>query len=132
MTKFTALMWAAAAAFSVSTAHAHHAFSAEYDIDQPFELRGKITKVEWINPHGWVYVDVTDAKGQVVNWAVEFGSPNALLRRGVRKTDLPVGEEVLVKGFRAKNGKPQIAGSNTKLTSGKSFYAGSEGTGAPE
>jgi hypothetical protein len=110
---------------------AHHAFSAEYDIDKPIVLKGVVSKVEWINPHGWVYVDVKDADGKTTNWAVEFGGPNALLRRGFRKTDIPIGATVEVKGYRAKNGKDQIAGSTVKLPDGRNFFAGSEGTGAP-
>lgn len=110
---------------------AHHAFSAEYDIDKPIAIKGVVTKVEWINPHGWVYVDVKDGSGKLTNWAVEFGGPNALLRRGFRKTDIPVGAEVNVDGHRAKNGKPQMAGSNVKLPDGRNFFAGSDGTGAP-
>ena len=114
----------------VGHADAHHAFSAEFDADKYIEFKGVVTKVEWVNPHGWIYVDVKDADGKSVNWAIEFGGPNALLRRGVRKTDLPVGSEVSVSGYRAKNGKSIIAGDTVTLPNGQSFYAGSEG-GAP-
>jgi len=116
----------------VSPAFAHHAFAAEYDIDQPITLTGTLTKVEWINPHGWVYVDVKDSSGKVANWAVEFGGPGALLRRGLRKSDFPVGIDVVVKGYRAKNGKEQVAGTNVTLPDGRNIYAGSENTGAPK
>ena len=119
------------AAFTTAPAFAHHAFAAEYDIDKPITLKGILTKVEWINPHGWVYVDVKDASGKVVNWTIEFGAPNALLRRGFRKTDFPVGEEVEVKGYLAKSGKAVIAATTVKLPDGRNFFAGSEGTGAP-
>ena len=115
----------------VAPAFAHHAFSAEYDIDKFIEFKGTVTKVEWVNPHGWVYVDVKDAAGKVTNWAIEFGGPNALLRRGVRKTDLPVGSEVSASGYQAKNGKPIIAGDTVKLPNGQSFYAGTDTGGAP-
>lgn len=121
----SALMWTSPSAM------AHHAFAAEYDIDQPITIKGKLTKIEWTNPHGWVYVDVVGADGKVVNWAVEFGAPNALLRRGARKDDFPIGGEVTVSGYRAKNGKEVIAGSNVKLPDGRDFFAGSEGTGNP-
>src|SRR5665213_2046004 len=70
---------------------AHHSFSAEYDVDKPITLKGTLTKLDWVNPHGWIYIDVKGEGGKVTNWAVEFGGPNALLRRGVRKTDFPVG-----------------------------------------
>ncbi|HMA50793.1 MAG TPA: DUF6152 family protein [Magnetospirillaceae bacterium] len=128
----TARLLAALFALAALPAAAHHAFSAEYDIDQPVTLTGTLTKIEWINPHGWVYVDVKDAGGKAENWAVEFGGPNALLRRGVRKTDFPIGGEVTVKGYRAKSGKAVIAGTTVKLPDGRDFFAGSEGTGNPD
>jgi len=122
---------AAALVWTPSSVEAHHAFAAEYDIDQPITITGRLTKLEWTNPHGWVYVDVQGADGKVVNWAVEFGAPNALLRRGARRDDFPIGGEVTVKGYRAKNGKEVIAGSTVKLPDGRDFFAGSEGTGNP-
>jgi hypothetical protein len=114
-------------------AEAHHAFASEYDIEKPITLKGTLTRLEWINPHGWVYVDVLDPKtGKVVNWAIEFGGPNALLRRGLRKTDFPVGAEVTVKGFLAKNGKPIANATNVTLPDGRAFFTGSSGgPGAP-
>src|SRR5262245_31479530 len=75
---------------------AHHSFSAEYDSNQPVTLKGVMTKMEWVNPHGWIYIDVKGPDGKVVNWAVETGSPNALLRRGLRKTDFPPGAELTI------------------------------------
>jgi hypothetical protein len=103
----------------------HHSFSAEYDIDKPVTLKGTLTKLEWVNPHGWIYVDVKEDDGKVVNWGVEFGAPNALLRRGLRKTDFPVGIEVVVKGYRAKNGSKTVNGTNVTLPDGRSLYTGS-------
>lgn len=111
---------------------AHHAFSAEYDANQPITLKGSLTKVEWTNPHGWIYVNTKDDSGKVVNWAIEFGSPNAMLRRGLRKTDFPEGIEVVVKGYRAKNGTPTINGTSVKLPDGRNLLVGSSGTGAPD
>jgi len=109
-------------------AQAHHAFASEYDIDKPITLKGVLTRLEWINPHGWVYVDVKDPKtGQLVNWAIEFGSPNALLRRGLRKTDFPVGSPVTVQGYLAKNGKPIANGTSVTLPDGRNFFTGSSG-----
>jgi len=110
---------------------AHHSFSSEYDINQPVTLKGKLTKLEWINPHGWIYIDVTGADGKVVNWAIETGSPNALLRRGLRKEDFPLGVELTVKGFRAKNGTATANGRSITLPDGRELFAGSSGTGAP-
>lgn len=115
----------------VQTALAHHAFSAEYDAQKPITLKGTVTKMEWTNPHGWIYVDVKDETGKTVNWGVEFGAPNALLRRGLRKGDFPEGIEVTVSGYRAKNGSPTVNGTSVKLPDGRDLYTGSSGTGAP-
>ena len=117
---------------SAAPALAHHAFAAEYDANQPITLKGNLTKVEWTNPHGWIHVDAKDESGKVVNWAIEFGSPNAMLRRGLRKTDFPEGIEVIVKGYRAKNGTPTINGTSVKLPDGRNLLVGSSGTGAPD
>jgi hypothetical protein len=113
------------------TAHAHHAFSAEYDAEKPFEVKGKLTKMEWINPHSFIYVDKVADDGTVTNWKVEFGGPNALLRRGLRKSDFPLGVEVNINGYLAKSGKSALIASTVLLPDGRSLYAGSEGTGAP-
>ena len=117
---------------AAAPAFAHHAFAAEYDAKQPIAIKGSLTKVEWINPHGWIYVDVKDDAGKVVNWSVEFGSPNAMLRRGLRRTDFPEGLVVLVKGYRAKNGTATINGTSVKLPDGRDLLVGSSGTGAPD
>jgi hypothetical protein len=79
-------------------ARAHHSFAAEFDIDKPVTLKGTLTKMSWVNPHGWIYIDVKEPDGKVTNWAVEAGAPNALLRRGLRNSDFPVGTEVVVEG----------------------------------
>jgi hypothetical protein len=104
--------------------YAHHAFAAEYDANKPVSIRGKLTKVEWVNPHGWIHVDVTDDSGRVTSWAVETGSPNALLRRGLRKTDFTAGLEVIINGYRAKNGTPTINGTSVKLPDGRNLFTG--------
>jgi Family of unknown function (DUF6152) len=106
-------------------AFGHHAFSAEFDIDKPITIKGTLTKLEWVNPHGWIYVDAKGDDGKMVNWAVEFGAPNTLLRRGLRKTDFPVGVEVTVKGYRAKDGGRNITGTSVTLPDGRSLYTGS-------
>ena len=88
---------------SNSTATAHHAFAAEFDRNQPIEITGKVSKVEWMNPHARIYVDVTDANGVTVNWNLEMGSPNGLMRRGWRRDSLKPGDAVTVTGWRARN-----------------------------
>jgi len=120
-------------ALSAATALAHHSFAAEFDANQPIQLTGTLTKMEWVNPHGWIYIDVKDQSGKVVNWAIEAGAPNALLRRGLRKTDFPLGSEVVVKGFRAKNGTPTANGQTVTFKDGRNFFLGaSETPGAPQ
>jgi hypothetical protein len=111
---------------------AHHSFAAEFDINQPVTLTGVLTRMDWINPHGWVYVDVKDADGTVTSWAVETGAPSALQRRGFRRTDFPVGIEVHVTGYRAKSGKPVANGRSIKLPDGRDFFLSPEtGVQAP-
>ena len=111
---------------------AHHSFSAEFDVNQPVTLRGTLTKMEWVNPHGWLHIDVRDPDGKVVDWAIEAGGPTALLKRGLRKTDFPPGIELVVSGFKAKNGTPTANGRSVKLPDGRDFFLGSSGTGAPQ
>jgi hypothetical protein len=103
---------------------AHHAFAAEYDARQFMTIKGSLTAVDWINPHAWLHVDVKDSGGKVVNWSVEFGAPNALLRRGLRKTDFPAGTEVVVDGYRAKNGTATLNGRSVKLPDGRNLFTG--------
>ena len=112
-------------------AFAHHSFSSEFDINQPVTLVGTLTKLDWVNPHGFIYLDVKGGDGKVVNWAIETGGPNALLRRGVRKTDFVLGSQITVQGFKAKSGLPVANGRTIKLADGRSLFAGSSGTGAP-
>jgi hypothetical protein len=113
-------------------ARAHHSFAAEFDVNQPVTLNGTLTKMEWLNPHGWIYIDVAQPDGKVVNWAIEAGAPTALLRRGLRKTDFPAGIEVVVEGYRAKGGAPRANGKTVKFKDGRNFFLGAgDAPGAP-
>lgn len=111
---------------------AHHSFSAEFDIDQPVTLQGTLTELEWVNPHGWIHMDVAGPDGEVVNWAVEMGNPTALLRRGLRKSHFPPGMELVVEGYKAKDRTPTANGITITFPDGRNVFAGSSGTGAPE
>jgi hypothetical protein len=111
---------------------AHHAFSAEFDANRPIKLKGTVTKMEWINPHSWIHVDVKEKDGKVVSWMVEGGAPNALLRRGFSKASLPPGTEVLVEGYQAKDGSTRANGRDITLPDGSKLFLGSSGTGAPD
>ena len=113
-------------------ARAHHSFAAEFDVNQPVTLNGTLTKMEWLNPHGWIYIDVAQPDGKIVNWAIEAGAPTALLRRGLRKTDFPAGTEVVVEGYRAKGGAPRANGKTVKFKDGRNFFLGAgDAPGAP-
>lgn len=102
----SALLIAAGVLNSATPALAHHAFAAEFDADKPVEVKGVITKAKFVNPHSWVYLDVKDGAGAVTNWGFEFGAVNALETRGLKKSDIRPGDEVVIKGFRSKNGGP--------------------------
>ena len=111
---------------------AHHAFSAEFDGNRPVTLRGTVVKMEWINPHSWITIDVKGKDGTVVSWMVEAGAPNAMFRRGFRKDSLPVGTEILIEGFQAKSGKNMANGRDLTFPDGRKLFMGSSGTGAPD
>ena len=110
---------------------AHHAFSAEFDANNPVSLRGTITKVEWINPHIWVHLQVAEPDGTLADWAVEGGAPNAMFRRGWNLESVPPGIEIVVEGYRAKNGENKANGRTIQLPDGSRLFVGSSGTGAP-
>ena len=110
---------------------AHHAFTAEFDAKKPVKLRGVVTKVELINPHSWIHVDVKNPDGTVTKWMVEGGTPNTLLRRGLTKNALPIGAEILVDGYQAKDGTNRANGRDLTFPDGKKIFLGSQGAEGP-
>ena len=111
---------------------AHHAFQAEFDANRPVTLKGTVTKMEWINPHAWIHIDVKKPDGKIESWMIEGGTPNTLLRRGLTKTSLPEGTEIVVDGYRAKNGSNRANGRDVTFPDGRKLFMGSSGTGAPK
>jgi hypothetical protein len=109
----------------------HHAFAAEFDAKRPIKLRGTVAKMEWINPHTWIHIDVKKPNGNVERWMIEGGPPNALYRRGFTRDSLPVGIEILVEGFQAKDGSLRGNGRDLTFPNGRRLFLGSSGTGAP-
>jgi hypothetical protein len=110
---------------------AHHAFAAEFDGAKPVTLKGTVIKMEWVNPHAWLHMEVKGPDGKAVAWAVEGGAPNALLRRGWNKNSVPPGTQLTVEGFRAKDGSNRANGREATLANGQKLFIGSSGTGAP-
>ena len=110
---------------------AHHAFSAEFDADKPIHLQGKVTRVEWINPHAWIHIDVPQQDGTMVRWMIEGGNPHNLFRRGFSKDIIPVGLEIVVDGYASKDGSRRANGRDLTLPDGRTLFLGSSGTGAP-
>lgn len=111
---------------------AHHSFAAEYDSNKPITLKGKVTKVDWLNPHSWVHIDVTDASGKTVNWQCETAPPNALYRQGWRKDSLKEGDEVTIDGFQAKDATATMTARSVTLANGRKMFAGSNTDGGPQ
>jgi len=109
---------------SVGSLLAHHSFTAEYDQHKPITITGKVTMMKWANPHAWVYLDV-ETNGKVVNWALETGAANALIRRGWKREDLPAGTVLKVEGWQARNGTPTANVSSITFADGKRLFAGS-------
>ncbi len=110
--------------------HAHHAFAAEFDANKPIHLEGVVTKMEWINPHAWIHIDVK-RNGKVEKWMIEGGTPNTLLRRGFTKNSLQMGTTIVVDGYQAKDGSLKANGRDLTFPDGRKLFLGSSGTGAP-
>ena len=116
---------------SVEPVLAHHSFAAEFDAKRPVKLRGMITRMEWINPHAWIHIDVKGPDGKIVNWMIEAGTPNTLFRRGFTKDSLEPGTEILVDGYLSKDGSNRANGRDVTFPDGRKLFLGSSGTGAP-
>ena len=126
-TKIFAVLLVAGALCAVRPALAHHAFAAEYDVDKPLELKGTLTKMEWVNPHGWLYMDTKQPDGSTKHWTIETSGPAQMSRRGLKKTDFVHGMALTVKGYQGIKDQALANGRTLVLADGRSFYIGSVG-----
>jgi hypothetical protein len=113
-------------------ASAHHAFAAEFDAKKPVKLKGTVTKMEWINPHAWIHIDVKKDDGSVEEWMIEAGTPNTLLRRGFTRDSLKPGTQVLVDGYQSKDGSLRANGRDITLPNGQTLFLGSSNPELPD
>jgi hypothetical protein len=118
---------AGAMCLAAAGVRAHHAFATEFDAERPLELKGVVSKVEMINPHSWIHIDVTNDGGETITWAIEGGSPNALYRRGITKDSVPIGAELYVFGYQARDGGQRLVGRTITFADGSAlFFSGTE------
>jgi hypothetical protein len=117
-------------ALAAAAAEAHHAFATEFDVERPVALEGKVTKVELINPHSWIHIEVADDDGEATVWMIEGGSPNALVRRGITKASIPIGAELIVNGYQARDGSNKAVGRDILFSDGTALFF--QGTQVPE
>ena len=111
---------------------AHHAFSAEFDASKPVKLEGAVTKLELVNPHAWVHMDVKKPDGKIEKWMIEGGTPNTLQRRGITRNSIKIGTVIIVDGYQSKDGTLKANGRNMTFPDGRTLFMGSSGTGAPK
>lgn len=126
----TAALIALSCALTAAAAEAHHAFATEFDAEKPVELRGKVTKVELINPHSWIHIEVVGDDGTATTWMIEGGSPNALVRRGITRDSIPIGVELIVNGYQARDGSHRAVGRDLLFADGRPLFF--EGTKVSE
>lgn len=115
---------------AAAAAQAHHAFATEFDVERPVALEGKVTKVELINPHSWIHIEVAGDDGEATVWMIEGGSPNALVRRGITKASIPIGAELIVNGYQARDGSNRAVGRDILFSDGTALFF--QGTQVPE
>jgi len=132
MRKASVTVLVALLVLTVAPAFAHHAFAAEFDAKKPIKLQGTVTKMEWINPHAWIHIDVKKTDGTVEEWMIEAGTPNTLLRRGLTRDALKKGTEIVVDGYQSKDGSLRANGRDVTLPDGKTLFLGSSAPDAPD
>jgi hypothetical protein len=125
----TLLIHGAACVFVTTSAQAHHAFATEFDVNRPVTLEGKVTKVELINPHSWIHIEVME-NGKPVAWMIEGGSPNALVRRGITKQSIPIGAQLVIRGYGTRDGSNKAVGRDMTFADGRALFFG--GTQTPD